>query len=74
MSIDPENPIHRSLLTFGQATLKRICPEFNEEVAQDMEEAYWVDPEFIGTPYEHLPQFIKAYHLYKELKYLAQRR
>jgi hypothetical protein len=73
MPAESDNRIRVDLLKFGVATLKRICPEFNEEIAKDMEEAYWADPEFIGTPYEHQPRLIKAYHLHKELNYLAER-
>jgi len=74
MSVDQDEPILRDLLAFGKAAIKRICPEFSEEIALDMGEAYWVDPEFIGTVYQHQTKMIEAFHLHKELKYLAQRR
>ena len=62
---------HDGLWAFAQATLQKLHPDFDERTAQAMAKAYWIDPEFVGTPYEHETKLIKAFHLHREINYLA---
>ena len=62
------------IFTIGQLAFNQLDPPFTLQIAQAMEEAYQISPDFIGTPYEHDPRLIQAFHLYKELNYLAKQR
>ncbi|MBK9053972.1 MAG: hypothetical protein IPL78_24575 [Chloroflexi bacterium] len=62
------------IFTIGQLAFNQLDPPFTMQVAQAMEEAYQISPDFSGTPYEYDPKRIQAFHLCKELTYLANRR
>ena len=62
------------IFTIGQLAFNQLEPPLTAQVAQAMEEAYQISPDFTGTPYEHNPKLIQAFHLYKELTYLATQR
>ena len=62
------------IFTIGQLAFNQLDPPFTLQIAQAMVEAYQISPDFIGTPYEHDPRLIQAFHLYKELNYLAKQR
>ncbi len=62
------------IFTIGQLAFNQLDPPFTVQVAQAMEEAYQISPDFSGTPYEHEPKLIQAFHLCKELNYQANQR
>lgn len=43
------------IFTIGQLAFNQLDPPFTVQVAQAMEEAYQISPDFTGTPYEHEP-------------------
>jgi len=67
-------PRQVDIFTIGQLAFNQLDPPFTVQIAQAMEEAYQINPDFIGTQYEHVPKLIQAFHLYKELNYLAKQR
>jgi len=42
--------------------------------AQAMEEAYQINPDFIGMRYVHDPKLTQVFHLYEELDYMTNQR
>jgi len=67
-------PTQVDIFTIGQLAFSQLDPPFTVQIAQAMEEAYQISPDFIGTQYEYAPKLIQAFHLYKELNYLAKQR
>ena len=39
-----------------------------------MEEAYQINPDFIGMRYVHDPKLIQVFHVYEELDYMTNQR
>lgn len=62
------------IFAIGQLVFNQLDPPFTAQVAQAMEDAYQISPDFSGTQYEQHPKFIQAFYLYKELTYLATQR
>lgn len=74
MSFPADVSTQVDIFTIGQLAFNQLDPPFTVQLAQAMEEAYQISPDFSGTPYEHDTKLTQAFYLYKELNYLANQR